>query len=102
MSSGIVVATDSGHSISLNSRPGDGIPFDITARITREPISISIGNGDSADIRIEDGTLAPTQCWLQRDAEGDLFFVNRGGSKIEKRNQQRNWQRNRQRTNHMD
>ena len=72
-------------SISLSSRQGDGIPLDITAQITGNCSSISIGNDVSANIIIEDLTVAPIQCWLRRDAEGELFFVNRCGSEIEKK-----------------
>ena len=34
---------------------------------------------------MEDSTLAPIQCWLRRDADGELFFVNRCGSEIEQK-----------------
>ena len=85
MSSGIIRTSDTDPIISLISRQGDAIPFDITTQITENRSSISIGNGDSADIRIEDSIMAPIQCWLRRDAGGDLFFVNRSGSENEKR-----------------
>jgi hypothetical protein len=85
MNSGIVGTPDFDQSISLSSRQGDGIPLDITAQITGNCSSISIGNDVSANIIIEDLTVAPIQCWLRRDAGGELFFVNRSGSEIEKK-----------------
>ena len=85
MNSGIVDTPDFGQIISISSRQGDGIPIDITAQITADRSSIFIGNDDSADIIMEDLTLAPKQCSLRRDGDGELFFVNRCGSEIEKK-----------------